>query len=86
MMKKNKFIISSYVNFPYLWRTETLEGKGSLKSMSRKFSRIPSKMPVSDPSWIKIKLFLKAHENLCGAIVIVLLLFFFSKAATLVIY
>ena len=35
-------------------------------------------MPVSDPSLVKIKLFLKAHENLCGAIIIVLLLFFFS--------
>ena len=43
-------------------------------------------MPVSDPSLVKIKLFLKAHENLCGAIITVLLLFFFSKAATLVIY
>ena len=44
-------------------------------------------MPVSDPSLVKIKLFLKAHENLCGAIIIVLLLFFFfSKAATFVIY
>lgn len=36
-------------------------------------------MPVSDPSLVKIKLFLKAHENLCGAIIIVLLLFFFFQ-------